>query len=134
MALAMAVMFLVGWDMAGRGVRLRETVDFSAGVAGDAFRLVKRLVGLLGGPYTTKNELLYSTPCLTTGAFKAKVSKDLAQAAALMSYFAANDPDALQEAWADALSRGPGRRKRALEGAKALGKVAQELARTLTLR
>lgn len=65
------------------------------------------------------------------GAFKAKVSKDLAQAAALMSYFMANDPDALHEAWADALGRGPGWRKRAMEGLKALGRlepgIAQEL-------
>ena len=65
------------------------------------------------------------------GAFKAKVSKDLAQAAALMSYFVANDPEALQEAWADALGRGPGWRKRAAEGLKALGRVEPEIAREL---
>lgn len=65
------------------------------------------------------------------GAFKAKISKDLAQAAALMSYFAANDPEALQEAWADALSRGPGWRKRALEGRKALEHVAPNIAHML---
>lgn len=62
------------------------------------------------------------------GAFKAKVGKDLAQAAALASYFAQHDPDALQEAWADAMSRGPGWRKRALEGVKALRRLAPEVA------
>lgn len=67
-----------------------------------------------------------------SGAFKAKVSKDLAQAAALISYFAANDLDALQEAWSDALSRGPGWRKRATEGRKALENTAPELASALT--
>lgn len=65
------------------------------------------------------------------GAFRAKVSKDLAQAAALMSYFLANDPDALQEAWEDALGRGPGWRKRAMEGVKALDRVAPDIARGL---
>ena len=65
------------------------------------------------------------------GVFKAKVSKDVAQAAALMGYFLANDPDALHEAWADALARGPGWRKRALEGKKALAGLAQEFATAL---
>ncbi len=65
------------------------------------------------------------------GAFKAKVSKDVAQAAALMGYFLANDPDALQDAWTDALGRGPGWRKRAMEGEKALAGLAQEFATTL---
>lgn len=66
-----------------------------------------------------------------TGAFKAKVSKDVAQAAALMGYFVANDPDALKEAWADALGRGPGWRKRAVEGLKALERLAPDIARRL---
>lgn len=65
------------------------------------------------------------------GTFRVKVSKDLAQAAALMGYFMANDPDALQEAWADALGRGPGWRKRAAEGLKALGRVEPNVARGL---
>ena len=65
------------------------------------------------------------------GVFKAKVSKDLAQAAALISYFVAHDPDALQDAWADAMGRGPGWRKRAMEGLKALGRVEPEIAQTL---
>lgn len=42
------------------------------------------------------------------GAMRAKVSKDLAQAAALVSYFKLEDPQALADAWQDALSRGPG--------------------------
>jgi len=53
------------------------------------------------------------------GQFKAKVGKDLAQVASLLDYFRMADPDAVKEAWADALSRGPGWRKRALEGRKA---------------
>ena len=57
-----------------------------------------------------------------SGPFRVKVSKDLAQAAALMEYYATADPDAVRSAWADALSRGPGWRKRALEGRKALAK------------
>ena len=55
-----------------------------------------------------------------TGAFRAKVSKDLAQAASLIEYFRNTDPETLQDAWADALARGPGWKKRALEGLRAL--------------
>lgn len=59
-----------------------------------------------------------------SGTFKTKVRKDLAQAAALIDYFNETDPDALTAAWADAVSRGPGWLKRALEGREALaGKV-----------
>jgi len=65
------------------------------------------------------------------GAFKAKVGKDLAQAAALIGYFMAQDSEALQDAWADALSRGPGWRKRAQEGAKALRRLAPAVAEAL---
>ena len=54
------------------------------------------------------------------GRYRAKVSKDLAQVASLLEYFAANDPEAPRLAWQDALSRGPGWRKRALQGRKAL--------------
>lgn len=58
------------------------------------------------------------------GAFKTKIGKDLAQAAALVEYFSETDPEALTQAWADALSRGPGWRKRATQGRSALaGKV-----------
>lgn len=66
-----------------------------------------------------------------TGAFKAKVSKDVAQAASLVEYFIANDPEALAAAWSDALSRGPGWRKRATEGRKALATKAPQLAQAL---
>ncbi|MFP5486404.1 MAG: GSU2403 family nucleotidyltransferase fold protein, partial [Gammaproteobacteria bacterium] len=55
-----------------------------------------------------------------TGAFRAKISKDLAQAASLIEYFRDTDPETLQDAWADALARGPGWKKRALEGLRAL--------------
>ncbi|WP_366526663.1 GSU2403 family nucleotidyltransferase fold protein [Aquabacterium sp.] len=65
------------------------------------------------------------------GQFRAKVSKDLAQVASLMDYFKMADPDAIKEAWADALSRGPGWRKRALEGRKALALKAPELVEAL---
>lgn len=66
-----------------------------------------------------------------TGAFRAKVSKDLAQAAALIEYFRDNDPEALQDAWADALARGPGWKKRALEGQRALQTQAPTLSAVL---
>lgn len=66
-----------------------------------------------------------------TGQFKAKVSKDLAQAASLLEYFSLTDPDAVRLAWADALARGPGWRKRALEGKRALARSARALAEEL---
>lgn len=66
-----------------------------------------------------------------SGRFKAKVSKDLAQAASLLEYFAAADIGAVREAWADALARGPGWRKRAREGKKALAASAPDLAALL---
>ncbi len=66
-----------------------------------------------------------------TGRFKAKVSKDVAQAASLIEYFLASDPGALQAAWVDALARGPGWRKRAREGRKALAAAAPEFAKVL---
>ncbi len=61
------------------------------------------------------------------GQFRTKVSKDLAQVASLLDYFTMADPDAIKEAWADALSRGPGWRKRAIEGRKVLAAKAPEL-------
>ena len=64
-----------------------------------------------------------------TGRFKAKASKDLAQAAALLEYFLAIDADSIRSAWVDALARGPGWRKRAREGKKALKASAPELAK-----
>ncbi len=67
-----------------------------------------------------------------TGAFKAKVSKDLAQAAALIAYCAERDPDGLQAAWQDAMSRGQGWQKRARQGRTALATLVPELAPALT--
>lgn len=68
-----------------------------------------------------------------TGAFRAKVAKDLAQARALMEYFYDHDPDTLLTAWQDALQRGPGWRKRAEEGRLALKPKAPRLATWLSL-
>nr|WP_290661909.1 hypothetical protein [Aquabacterium sp.] len=65
------------------------------------------------------------------GQFRTKVSKDLAQVASLLYYFNMVDPDAIKEAWADALSRGPEWRKRAVEGRKALAAKAPELVEAL---
>lgn len=68
-----------------------------------------------------------------SGQFRVKVSKDLAQAASLMEYFVSADPDAVRGAWADAMARGPGWRKRALEGRKALASKDRALADALLL-
>lgn len=65
------------------------------------------------------------------GAFKAKVSKDVLQAASLIEYLLASDPDALREAWSDALARGPGWKKRALQGLRTLHQQDAELAQQL---
>lgn len=54
------------------------------------------------------------------GALRTKANKDLQQAGALFEYLLERDPDTLHEAWRDALGRGPGWRKRALEGLAAL--------------
>src|SRR5574341_667939 len=45
-----------------------------------------------------------------------KAAKDLEQAATLIDYLSRNDRLALQEAWTDLVSRGPGWRTRAHEG------------------
>jgi hypothetical protein len=66
-----------------------------------------------------------------TGAFKSKVSKDLAQVAALVSYFLENDRASLALAWDDALSRGPGWVKRAREGQAALQALDSRLGAAL---
>ncbi|MBC7700269.1 GSU2403 family nucleotidyltransferase fold protein [Aquabacterium sp.] len=66
-----------------------------------------------------------------TGQFRAKMGKDLAQVASLLNYFIMADPDAIKEAWADALSRGPGWRKRAMQGRKALAEKVPELVKAL---
>ncbi len=66
-----------------------------------------------------------------TGAFKIKAAKDIAQAASLLEFFSQADPDAVREAWEDALSRGPGWRKRALEGKRLLALRDRTLASAL---
>jgi hypothetical protein len=65
------------------------------------------------------------------GAYRSKVSKDVAQAAALLEYFAQADPEAATAAWRDALGRGPGWRRRALEGRRALAVIEPELTQAL---
>lgn len=64
--------------------------------------------------------------------FRAKVGKDVSQAAALLEYFRAHDVDPVKEAWADALSRGPSWRKRAKEGLRALAAADPGLAAFLS--
>ena len=58
---------------------------------------------------------------------RAKAVKDLHQAACLAEYFLAERPREFNAAWRDALGRGPGWRKRAREGRKALLSMAPEL-------
>lgn len=58
---------------------------------------------------------------------RVKSAKDLQQAACLASYFLAHRPSEFSEAWTDATGRGPGWRKRALEGRNALIALAPEL-------
>ena len=58
----------------------------------------------------------------------AKARKDLLQVAGLVEYFSTmGQPKTFNDAWRDALSRGPGWRKRALEGKKALLQLSPEL-------
>jgi hypothetical protein len=57
------------------------------------------------------------------GAMRVKARKDVHQAAALVEHLAAQRSEELVEAWADALSRGPGWRKRALQGRAALAQL-----------
>lgn len=57
------------------------------------------------------------------GAMRAKARKDLHQAAALTEHLASHEREALGEAWADVLSRGPGWSKRALQGRAALARM-----------
>jgi hypothetical protein len=58
---------------------------------------------------------------------RTKATKDLQQAACLASYYLAREPDVFALAWADAVGRGAGWRKRALSGQTALLKMAPEL-------
>ena len=64
--------------------------------------------------------------------FRTKVGKDVSQAAALLEYFRERDPEAVAPAWADALARGPGWRKRAKEGLAALAAADAGLAHYLS--
>jgi hypothetical protein len=57
------------------------------------------------------------------GSSRVKAKKDLLQAAALIEVLGANRPEDLRKAWKDAVSRGPGWRKRANEGLAALGRL-----------
>jgi len=60
-------------------------------------------------------------------AFRAKATKDLWQAAALMSYFKQNQPEDLNAAWNDLCRRGKGWVSRAKRGKTALARIAPEL-------
>lgn len=62
------------------------------------------------------------------GALRAKARKDLHQAAALVAHLAAHHAESLDAAWADALARGPGWRKRVLQGRAALARLRPGLA------
>ena len=53
---------------------------------------------------------------------RVKATKDLDQAASLIEYLSENDADLLQETWSDLIQRGPGWKRRAVEGLKALRK------------
>ena len=64
--------------------------------------------------------------------FRTKVGKDVSQAAALLEYFRERDPEAIAPVWADALARGPGWKKRAKEGLRALAAADAGLAKYLS--
>ena len=64
--------------------------------------------------YALAKLLLY--PERLAGNQPEKANKDLMQAASLIDYLSQNDPDALQEAWADLLVRGRTWRKLAKQG------------------
>lgn len=63
-----------------------------------------------------------------SGTYRIKAKKDLLQAAALVEVLAKDRPGELRDAWKDALSRGPGWRKRAKEGLGALTRLEPEVA------
>lgn len=63
-----------------------------------------------------------------TGTGRTKARKDLLQAAALVEVLAASRPDELRSAWNDAISRGPGWKKRAREGLDALRRLEPAVA------
>ena len=68
--------------------------------------------------YALAKLVLY--PERLAGTQPEKANKDLLQAASLIDYLSQNEPDALQEAWSDLLTRGPTWRKLAQEGFNAL--------------
>jgi hypothetical protein len=57
------------------------------------------------------------------GSFRTKASKDVLQAAALIEFLADHRSEDLEDAWRDALSRGPGWSKRATQGRDALRRL-----------
>lgn len=61
------------------------------------------------------------------GAYAAKSAKDLAQAAALLTFLKEHRSWEVEEAWADLLSRGKGWRTRVARGHAALSKTVPEL-------
>ncbi len=62
-----------------------------------------------------------------SAAMRTKANKDVKQAAALFEHLLQVRPDDLFGAWQDAVRRGPGWRRRALEGLTALRRVLPEL-------
>lgn len=68
-----------------------------------------------------------------TTQHRAKVTKDLAQVAALVEYFAETDLELIQSTWNEVVSRGSGWRRRALHGHEALTRLAPAIAASLPL-
>lgn len=68
--------------------------------------------------YALAKLVLY--PERLVGTQPEKANKDLLQAASLIDYLSQNEPDALQAAWSDLLTRGPTWRKLAQQGFSAL--------------
>ena len=62
------------------------------------------------------------------GKYRTKAIKDIKQSVAILSYYARHMPEQLDEALTDLLSRGPGWRKRALQGMDAALQIAPDLA------
>lgn len=62
------------------------------------------------------------------GAFAAKSTKDLRQAASLLAYYREYRPWEIDEAWTDLVSRGKGWQRRAGQGVTALDKLYPEIA------
>lgn len=68
--------------------------------------------------YALAKLMLY--PQRLAGTQPEKANKDLLQAASLIDYLSQDEPDALQEAWSDLLTRGPTWRELAKQGFDAL--------------